>query len=213
MEIGARYGRRTDKQSASGEADMLWHQIRDLLTLYYFNLCGNFRKDVLRSNSKSDDAWHSGIALDDLRVANPQRPTSAELREMRNKIRPLFNQVTPVLAEALLHDDLVSTTGSLTHGQPDKLPTRPGARSDPAVDRHQRDAHPVPERAGVLGSRELADEPATLPARQRRIGGLANEGIPEEPDLTGPVSATVPVVPARVVLPGPGRHRCLPPAR
>jgi hypothetical protein len=31
--------------------DELWHQIVDLLTVYYFALCGNFRVDVLATNS------------------------------------------------------------------------------------------------------------------------------------------------------------------
>jgi hypothetical protein len=103
-ELGARYGIPEDQQKDG--VYVLWHQVYDLLTLYYFNLCGNFRRDVLKTNAKSDEKRHSGLDLDDLKVENPQSPTQDELRDMRNSIRPLFTDTMPKLAEAVLKDEL-----------------------------------------------------------------------------------------------------------
>ncbi len=108
-EIGARYGIRiTAGNGNGGQAYARWHQVRDLLTLYYFNLCGDFRADVLTRNAESDEALHSGLTAEDLKVADPRRPTPDELRVMRIKIRKRFALVTPMLAQALLEDDVVS---------------------------------------------------------------------------------------------------------
>lgn len=49
-EIGARFGvHKVDDEQGKRHPHLHWHQIYDLLTAYYFNLCGNFRDDVLKS--------------------------------------------------------------------------------------------------------------------------------------------------------------------
>ena len=78
---------------------------------------------------------------------------------------------------------------------------------DPAIDRDPRDPDPLPERAGVLPGREVADQPAALARGQRRVRRGANEGVAEQPHLTGPVSASVPALFAAVVLPCSAGHR------
>lgn len=45
-----------------GQAWWRWHQIYDLLTVYYFSLTGTFRVNVLRTNSRGHEgAFHAGI--------------------------------------------------------------------------------------------------------------------------------------------------------
>jgi hypothetical protein len=39
-------------------------------------------------------------------VTDPLRPTEDELRKIRNQIRPIFNETLPVLANAILRDEL-----------------------------------------------------------------------------------------------------------
>jgi hypothetical protein len=104
IELGARFGVPEDRQS--GSVWVLWHQIDDLLTLYYFNLCGNFRKDVLKANAKDDLERHSGLTVDELGVADPKNPTPVELARMRNKIRDLFTERLREFAQAVLTDPL-----------------------------------------------------------------------------------------------------------
>jgi hypothetical protein len=108
MELGARYGIRETIQvnGVSGEAYLRWHQVDDLLTVYYFNLCGNFRHDVLKNNSASNGKFHCGVDLQPM-IKDPEDPTKKELKDMRdNVIRPLFNEVMPVLANAILRGEL-----------------------------------------------------------------------------------------------------------
>jgi hypothetical protein len=116
VELGARYGiRMTEaKDGVTGEAYLRWHQISDLLTVYYFSLCHNFRKDVLRRNSRCRDPkrhgdgkchgeLHSGLDLEGM-VKESEHPADAELRDIRDKIRLLFNEQMPVLADAILKE-------------------------------------------------------------------------------------------------------------
>jgi hypothetical protein len=108
MELGARYGIRETIQvnKVSGETYLRWHQIDDLLTVYYFNLCGNFRNDVLKNNSACNGKFHCGADLRPM-VEDPEHPTKEELKVMRdNVIRPLFNAAMPILANAILKDEL-----------------------------------------------------------------------------------------------------------
>jgi hypothetical protein len=103
------------KGDVTGEAYLRWHQISDLLTVYYFGLCGNFRRDVLRNNSRCHDSerynddkcngeLHSGLELEGM-VKDPQHPTDTELKGILDKIRPLFSEQMPVLADAILKED------------------------------------------------------------------------------------------------------------
>ena len=48
------------------------------------------------------------------------------------------------------------------------------------------DAHRLPERALMLTRGKVADQPAALPGGQLRVGGLADQRVPEQPDRAGP---------------------------
>lgn len=92
-----------------GEAHLRWHQISDLLTVYYFNLQKNFRKDVLQRNSRTSRALHSGLNFTAL-VADSSMPTDSELSRMRQEIRKAFADACPRLAKAVLNDELRTTS-------------------------------------------------------------------------------------------------------
>ena len=83
----------------------------------------------------------------------------------------------------------------------------PAPGQDPPVDRDPRELHALPERAGVLGGSELADQPTTLTGTQFGVGGLTDQGIAEQPDLTSPRSAPSRAPSAAGVLPCCLRHR------
>jgi hypothetical protein len=57
--------------------------------------------------------------------------------------------------------------------------------ADPPVDRGPRDAHRLPERAHMLTRDEVTDKPAALLGGQLRVGGLADQRVPEQPDRAG----------------------------
>lgn len=106
-ELGARYGINTTDNTVRsvGEAYLRWHQVVDLLTVYYFNLCGNFRRDILVRNSRSDTDIHSGLDFRSM-VKTPRQPTTVELRAMRGEIRKEFIKTMPLLADAVLEGTL-----------------------------------------------------------------------------------------------------------
>lgn len=107
IELGARFGiRMSDEEDpGSGWAYLRWHQISDLLTVYYFNLRGNFRRDVLKRNSKTAAELHAGLDFQSM-VTDPQRPTPQELSAMRRSIRKEFAVALPRLAQAIADDEL-----------------------------------------------------------------------------------------------------------
>jgi len=78
---------------------------------------------------------------------------------------------------------------------------------DPAVERDPGDLEAFTGRAGVLPFRELPDQPAPLPGRQRRVGGLPDQGVAEQPDLPGPVSPTLSAASPVVLMSCPADHR------
>jgi len=79
-----------------------WHQIRDLLTLYYFNLTGSFPGDALKRNSKGHGGrFHSGFDAVGL-VEKPMKPTPEGLSAMRGVIRRNFDEALPDLANAIM---------------------------------------------------------------------------------------------------------------
>ena len=91
----------------AGEAFLRWHQVYDLLTVYYFNLKRNFRGQILKNNSVTRTKLHSGLDLramvqDQVReLATPQ-----QLHDMRVQLRRSFLATTPVLARAILYENL-----------------------------------------------------------------------------------------------------------
>jgi hypothetical protein len=66
--------------------------------------------------------------------------------------------------------------------QPVEPLTTPG--TDPTVDGRTRDAHQLPVRAAMLPQRQLTYQPATLTRAQPLIGGLTDQRITEQADLT-----------------------------
>ncbi|MER6383714.1 hypothetical protein [Streptomyces sp. NPDC001250] len=124
--IGARYGIawqfESDERSAS--AFLRWHQVRDLLTLYYFNLCGNFPGDVLCRNSRSDDKYHSGLNADGY-FEDANYPNLKELRRMRIDIRHAYDEALGELTRSLLVDRIAIDATEI--GAFD-LPSRPSRR-------------------------------------------------------------------------------------
>jgi len=115
IELGARYGmppeydmsenlmQETDTSAIEvnrpGEAHVRWHQIHDLLTVYYFRLCGNFRVDVLKNNPPRDGQLHSGVDFTKLVPRGPEKkeviPAPDELREVIKAIRREFPRALP----------------------------------------------------------------------------------------------------------------------
>jgi hypothetical protein len=81
-----------------------WHQIWDLLTVYYFNLKGNFPgdPDVLKANSKGfEGKYHTGLDLESF-VEKVTAPEKDELRRMRGAIRREYLDALPRLAESIV---------------------------------------------------------------------------------------------------------------
>ena len=68
-------------------------------------------------------------------------------------------------------------------GQRREPPGLPGP--DPPVERGPRYHHVIAERPRVRAGGQLPDQPSPLPGRQRRIGGLADQLIPEQGHLLG----------------------------
>jgi hypothetical protein len=101
--LGARYGilRLPPENSELGEPFLWWHQIRDLLTAYYFNLKGGFRKDLLERNSPDAEKYHSGLNLVAM-VGDGMRPTENELHDMRDKIRKEYYVAATKFCDAMM---------------------------------------------------------------------------------------------------------------
>lgn len=112
-ELSARYGkapRSPDEEAApgmpaEGMPTLLWHQIRDLLTVYYFALKGTFYGNVLHSNSKSDENYHSGEDFSRMvphtRQANP--PVD-DLKRVLEAVQKAYPMALPKLCEAMLRE-------------------------------------------------------------------------------------------------------------
>ena len=71
------------------------------------------------------------------------------------------------------------------------------------------DPHRPPERAGVLARGELRGPAGPAGAWTRRVRGVADQPVAEQPHLPGPVSANVPAVFTGVVMPCSVCHRGL----
>jgi hypothetical protein len=112
--IGVRFGGGPEDLK-SDSVYVLWHQVYDLLTLYYFNLCGDFRKDILKNNLPADDRRCSG--LDPAWVKLPRFPKEKDLKGMREEIRKLFVKVMPKFATAMT-TAAMTTASAVTHEAP-----------------------------------------------------------------------------------------------
>jgi hypothetical protein len=109
-ELGARFQERwSEGDGLNGEAFLRWHQMRDLLTVYYFDLCERFRKDILDQNSAGQDGkMHSGIDFfhPTKVVNNPNKPTPLELEEVRGLLRAEYKATVPKFAKAVLREEI-----------------------------------------------------------------------------------------------------------
>lgn len=103
FELGARYGFTepgdvTEPREANGVWEG-WHQIRDLLAVYYFSIKNDFR-DTLETNSRNyDGAFHSGMLLEPLR---------ADVKQMQKEIREVYSAALRRLVTAILADDITT---------------------------------------------------------------------------------------------------------
>ena len=107
FELGARYEFTGPDAAASRDVSQGvwegWHQIRDLLTVYYFNLRDDFPDAVLRRNSRGyDDGFDSGIDL------QPLQPLGGVSSAMRKAIRKAYEPALRRLVEQILSADIVT---------------------------------------------------------------------------------------------------------
>lgn len=84
-ELGARFG-------WNSQAEILWHQVRDLLTVRYFDLRGRNTPGLRRKNCRTSDKFHSGL-------------TETELGD-RKIVLGAFHEAMRNLADELLNADL-----------------------------------------------------------------------------------------------------------
>jgi hypothetical protein len=112
-ELGARFGFRPlpltaeNLESPSGYVQGRWHQIADLLTVYYFNLIASFPGDVLKQNSKgTDDRFHSGLDLSEYIDVVGHSPDLAR-REVRTALSTMRRKIRQAYQPAL--EDLVTS--------------------------------------------------------------------------------------------------------
>jgi hypothetical protein len=114
--IGARYGvswapadqrtKETPASESNSNAFWRWHQIKDLLTAYYFNLKGSFPGDALERNMKGHRGkFHSGLDLKAF-IANQDTPQDEELHKMRKPIRVEYEKALSVLAQEIMTDKI-----------------------------------------------------------------------------------------------------------
>jgi hypothetical protein len=112
--------------------DELWHQIVDLLTVYYFALCGNFRVDVLAKNSPHHGQPHANIAFEELVDKDKMEskseiiPDAVEVRNVIKKIRKAFSVAMTDVARSALEEQLTDLTPSVV---PDHEPSRQAFRN------------------------------------------------------------------------------------
>ena len=93
-----------------------------------------------------------------------------------------------------------------THRGQQRLEPPTPPRQDPPVQGDPRDLDPLPGRAGVLASGEVADQPAPGPGRQLRVGGLPDQGVPEQGDVPRPIGPAAPRPCPVVVMSCSGTH-------
>jgi hypothetical protein len=97
------------KEVTDSDVFCTWHQIRDLLTVYYFNLQGKFPGDVLKRNSKGyNNRFHSGVNVKAFVADKSKRPkaTPIELKRMRETIRGEFTKALPRLVSAMMTEKI-----------------------------------------------------------------------------------------------------------
>ncbi|XUL93989.1 hypothetical protein ACQ86D_51390 [Streptomyces galilaeus] len=104
--IGARYGVawQLGIEESSRRVFVRWHQIRDLLTLYYFNVRGQFPGKVLVHNSLAyGNCYHSGLEATRY-FRDAMAPESEELSAMRKGVRAQYGEALRELIHGILAD-------------------------------------------------------------------------------------------------------------
>jgi hypothetical protein len=109
-ELGSRFGFKlippetAIDQVPPGYVQARWHQVADLLTMYYFNLKNNFPGDVRENNSKGhDEKFHSGLGFTSYEVPlDDAGKREVGLREMRQDIRRTYRAALRDLVQSLL---------------------------------------------------------------------------------------------------------------
>lgn len=82
-----------------------WHQIADLLTIYYFSLLGRFYGDSLETNVLGHGGrLHSGLSP--AQLPDTPRPSRQEIRELQGRVRAAYQVALPALELALLQEPL-----------------------------------------------------------------------------------------------------------
>lgn len=110
FELGARYGFTkpgdvTARDVANGVWEG-WHQIRDLLAVYYFSIKDDFR-GTLETNARGHGgAFHSGIVLKRPRDGVDDR--RADIEKMQEEIREVYSGALRRLVTAILADDITT---------------------------------------------------------------------------------------------------------
>ena len=83
-----------------------WHQLKHLLTIYYFSLKRWFPGKVIDRNSVGYGRHlHSGLRLDKY-MPNPNEPTAEGLEELQKDLRLKFEAITKALSQGLLTEPL-----------------------------------------------------------------------------------------------------------
>ncbi len=106
--LGARFG--VSRAVPSGDATHLppflrWHQIHDLLSLYYYNLKEFFPGIVLAEASRGNDGnYHSGLDLTDYH--DKASRGAEDLRRMRVDIRTAYDEAMIDLARGIASDNI-----------------------------------------------------------------------------------------------------------
>jgi hypothetical protein len=94
-----------------GESSLRWHQVYDVLTVYYYSLTGTFPADLLRDTSATPERFHSGLDLAPT-VVDVSAPTPAELTDLQAMLRKQYVDTMPRLARALLNEQLIAPVRS-----------------------------------------------------------------------------------------------------
>jgi hypothetical protein len=111
-ELAARYG-------SGSNAELDWHQVRDLLTVRYFDLRGKNSEGLKKLNAQTDERRHSGL-------------TTAQLSDM-DIVLDTFHEARRVLADELLSADLRAASARPTPAAP-VSPPEPTPEPPAAVD-------------------------------------------------------------------------------
>ena len=109
--IGARFGVERAVPPDGGKElppFLRWHQVHDLLALYYYNLKENFPGIVLAETARDHDGnYHSGLDLG--AYADKNNLDGEKLRRMRVDIRTAYDEAMIDLARGIMSGSIRGT--------------------------------------------------------------------------------------------------------